>query len=127
MIEHIGILDERFSPYGSEDIDFCERAKKAGWKIKYVPKAKCWHSVTSKPPINPERTYHNLKNLIILARKHLNKNYMVIYFLYDFIFIHLPLLLIDSLMKNKACTISIMKALVWHIQDIKSNGLLLKE
>lgn len=33
----IGLLDERFFMYG-EDIDFCFRAKRAGWKVLYYPK-----------------------------------------------------------------------------------------
>lgn len=37
VIQTIGLLDDRFFIYG-EDIDFCLRAKKAGWTIVYYPK-----------------------------------------------------------------------------------------
>lgn len=37
LFEDIGLLDEAFSPGGFEDIDFCMRAKKAGWKMVQVP------------------------------------------------------------------------------------------
>lgn len=35
-IEQIGVFDENFY-FGFEDVDWCYRAKKAGWKIMYIP------------------------------------------------------------------------------------------
>ena len=42
VIDEIGYIDERFYMYG-EDIDFCYRAKKRGWKIVYYPKVSITH------------------------------------------------------------------------------------
>jgi GT2 family glycosyltransferase len=42
VIEQIGYLDERFFAY-QEDADYCFQAKKAGWKIFYLPTAKIIH------------------------------------------------------------------------------------
>lgn len=42
VIKKIGLLDEMFFIYG-EDIDFCFRAKKTGWKIVYYPKVVIKH------------------------------------------------------------------------------------
>jgi GT2 family glycosyltransferase len=42
MLDQIGYLDERFFAY-QEDADYCFQAKKAGWKIVYVPKAQIIH------------------------------------------------------------------------------------
>lgn len=42
VITDIGYLDERFFMY-AEDIDFCRRAKTAGWQVIYYPKAVIVH------------------------------------------------------------------------------------
>lgn len=58
LFDKIGMLDEAFSPGGGEDIDFCARAEKMGYKITTVPigdKAStfpCWHQ--------GEKTVHTL-------------------------------------------------------------------
>ena len=33
VIQKIGVLDERFTPIYSEDVDFCLRVRRAGWKV----------------------------------------------------------------------------------------------
>ncbi len=42
ILEDVGYLDEDFFMYG-EDLDYCYRIKKAGWKIYYVPHAEIIH------------------------------------------------------------------------------------
>lgn len=42
VVERIGYLDEAFFAY-QEDADFCFRARKAGWKIFYVPTVSLVH------------------------------------------------------------------------------------
>lgn len=42
VVEQIGGLDERFFMY-SEELDFCRRAKKAGWQVWYTPEATVVH------------------------------------------------------------------------------------
>ena len=44
VVERIGLLDPRFFMY-YEDIDYCLRAKSAGFKIVCVPAARVWHQV----------------------------------------------------------------------------------
>ncbi|MBI4055132.1 MAG: glycosyltransferase family 2 protein [Elusimicrobia bacterium] len=41
-LEQVGVLDENFKLY-SEDIDWCYRARKAGWKVVYYPHAAVRH------------------------------------------------------------------------------------
>ena len=42
VIDKIGFLDERFFVW-MEDVDFCFRMKKAGWKLVYLPQAAVKH------------------------------------------------------------------------------------
>ena len=42
VVSQIGYLDERFFAY-QEDADYCFQARKAGWKIYYVPTAQITH------------------------------------------------------------------------------------
>ena len=42
VFEKIGLLDDRYFLY-LEDADFCQRAKRAGYKVIYTPKAALWH------------------------------------------------------------------------------------
>jgi len=42
VFQKIGLLDEKYYLY-CEDNDFCQRAKKAGFKLIYAPKAIVWH------------------------------------------------------------------------------------
>lgn len=42
VIDEVGLLDERFFMY-AEDLDWCMRIKKAGWKIYYNPNATIIH------------------------------------------------------------------------------------
>ncbi|MFH1473793.1 MAG: glycosyltransferase family 2 protein [Candidatus Aenigmatarchaeota archaeon] len=43
IFDKIGVLDKRFSPLCYEDIDFCVRARKGGYKVVYVPTAVAYH------------------------------------------------------------------------------------
>lgn len=42
VIEKIGLFDPAFF-FSFEDLDFCHRARRAGFKIMYFPKAVAWH------------------------------------------------------------------------------------
>jgi len=43
LVEEIGMLDEVFSPVQYEDLDFCYRARAAGYRVLYVPSAAMYH------------------------------------------------------------------------------------
>ena len=43
VIQEIGLLDEGFNPIYFEDIDYCFRVKKSGFKIVYTTKSKVYH------------------------------------------------------------------------------------
>ena len=70
VFEKIGLLDERFFLY-FEDMDFCLRAKKAGFNIVVVPEAKIYHKVsaTTSKIKNPIIWYYHIRNYLLLVRK----------------------------------------------------------
>ncbi|HEX7574214.1 MAG TPA: glycosyltransferase family 2 protein [Bacteroidota bacterium] len=44
-VERIGLLDEAYFMY-SEDADWCMRARRAGFRVMYEPRARVWHKVS---------------------------------------------------------------------------------
>ena len=46
VIERIGMLPEEYFMYW-EDVDWCWRAREAGWECRYVPTSRVWHKVAS--------------------------------------------------------------------------------
>ncbi len=42
VFNKIGLLDPKYFMYW-EDVDFCQRAKQAGYKVIYIGKAEAWH------------------------------------------------------------------------------------
>ncbi len=43
VINKIGLLDEQFDGYGGDDVDYCIRAQKAGYKLAVTPKVVVKH------------------------------------------------------------------------------------
>lgn len=69
----VGLLDDSFF-FGFEDLDWCVRARKAGYKAFYVPSALVWHRdgyVTKKNFGISAKDFYHFRNSVLLARKHL--------------------------------------------------------
>ena len=70
VLEQIGLIDPEFFMY-HEDIDWCLRAKAAGFRNLYVPAAKVWHR---KPQLRSATaaltTYYMTRNMYLLLSKH---------------------------------------------------------
>lgn len=122
----IGLLDDEFSPYGSEDIDFCIRTKRSGWTIRYLHRAICWHRRESSVNDSYKRSYFNARNLILLARKNLSKAYFWIVFIPDLLLITIPLMIIESSIKRYPLKRkAIVDAVSWNLDDIRNRGVFL--
>ncbi len=75
-VEQIGLLDERFFMYG-EDLDWCYRARKAGWKVIYYPKVRALHYKSqSSARSSYLMTYWWYRSLWRVYRKHTAPGYM---------------------------------------------------
>ena len=122
----VGIMDEDFSLYGSEDIDFCDRMMRAGFKIMYIPEAICWHRVTSSFNDDYSRTFNNNKNIILLARKNLSFLYFWSLFIPDYILLTIPLIILKYIIQRKYKSIKgFLNAIVWNIKDVRKRGIFL--
>lgn len=70
LIDKIGYYDE-YIFYGPEDIDFCLRAKKAGYDTAYFPHVELYHfyqRITKK--FFTKITWEHIKGLVYFYRKH---------------------------------------------------------
>ena len=69
-VEKIGLMDYRYFLY-VEEIDWCYRAKKAGYGIVGVPRSKIWHKVSaSLGDENPIKLFYQNRNKIYFMKKH---------------------------------------------------------
>ncbi len=69
VLEKIGLFDERYFLF-YEDVDLCVRARRAGFKIAFAPKAKIWHKVGSTVgEKNPANEYYKTRNRLYFVKK----------------------------------------------------------
>jgi GT2 family glycosyltransferase len=64
VIEAVGMLDERFFAY-YEETEWCARARRAGFRVAYVPPARVWHKISQT-----ERS-HSCDYLYLMTRNRL--------------------------------------------------------
>ena len=70
VFEQIGIFDERFFLY-FEDVDLCRRAKQAGWRVVYYPKAVATHLYQqSSHRLFSKPFFHHLMSMYKYYRKY---------------------------------------------------------
>ncbi|NOZ62196.1 MAG: glycosyltransferase family 2 protein, partial [Calditrichaeota bacterium] len=67
VVEKIGALDPIYFMY-YEDVDYCQRAQGAGFKVIYVPQSVVWHKVSATSN-RSFRDYYRMRNHIIFMRK----------------------------------------------------------
>ncbi len=85
VVEKIGLLDDSFYMYG-EDIDWCYRAKEAGWKVYYYPKTVILHykgylsgKSKTKKRHNPRPTWEFHRAMVLFYDKHYQNKYPKIF------------------------------------------------
>jgi len=134
VIERIGLFDEDYYIY-LEDIDFCLRARRAGFKIVFTPDALSWHkgqAVIGKR--SHKRYYYLYRNTIRLVIKNFDIPYMISSlvwwlairpFLYA-IFAFPPIRrLVSAVFPGSAPQITLgqlwvlLKAIVWNIRNLR--------
>lgn len=112
IIEKIGFFDERFFLY-YEDADFSLRARKAGFDLKIVPEAICFHE-ESQSSTSETKDYYLVKSGLIFFHKHYLK-FTLPYFwvaFYSRLFYH------EFIAKKK----EVLKSFKNFLEEVKNNG-----
>src|SRR5262249_27762613 len=82
-LEAIGLLDEAFFAY-HEDVDWCTRARRRGWRIRYVPTALVYHRMHASTGggYSSPISYLAARNSVLFVRKNatLGETLAFIYF-----------------------------------------------
>lgn len=72
VLEALGGFDERYYAY-LEDLELCQRAKAAGWKIYYIPDGVVWHKVSQSSGIGSNlNDYFITRNRLLFGLKYAN-------------------------------------------------------
>ncbi|MFQ3661911.1 MAG: glycosyltransferase family 2 protein [Chloroflexaceae bacterium] len=67
-LERAGLLDERFFMY-FEETEWCVRARRAGFRILFVPQAKLWHKIPLNARFDKEYlAYYMTRNRLLFLR-----------------------------------------------------------
>jgi len=70
-LEHVGLLDPEYFAY-HEDLDWCTRAHRAGYRVRYIPTALVYHRMHASTGGGCESPigYLTARNSIMFVRKH---------------------------------------------------------
>jgi hypothetical protein len=68
-LEQVGRLDEDFFIY-DEDIDWCRRAKRVGWTVRFWPGAAMVHLGSASHPFMKDKTFAHFRSHLTYLRKH---------------------------------------------------------
>ena len=68
-LAQVGLFDERFFAY-DEDIDWCVRARRAGWSVRFWPGAALVHLGGGVAPFMRDKTFVHFRSRLTYLRKH---------------------------------------------------------
>lgn len=69
-LRSVGLLETSYVMY-SEDVDWCLRARAAGWKVLIAPSAHLWHKVSfsSGGGLTPFKAYYKMRSNVLVFRR----------------------------------------------------------
>lgn len=82
VINQIGYMSEEYFLY-SEDTDLCCKIRSYGYRLIYQPNSVIYHKVSaSTKKLNALMTCYIIRNKLILIKKHINRKYKLLAYLY---------------------------------------------
>lgn len=71
VFENIGLLDDEYFLY-LEDVDFCMRAKRVGYRLGFIPQSIIWHknAQSSDKPGSKTHVYYQTRNRMLFGMKY---------------------------------------------------------
>ena len=122
VIDNVGVMFEDFFLY-YEELDWCERIRRAGYEIWVEPRAKIYHkeSVTVGA-MSPLKTYYLNRNRIYFMRRNFSGINLLLFSLF-LIFFTIPKNLLVYLLRGEFKHAQVfIKAIVWNVTDITQNS-----
>jgi len=113
IIDSIGGMNEVYFLY-YEELDWCERIRKSGLKIKYIPEATVFHKESiSTGKDSALKVYYLTRNRILFARKNLRGFHKYISYLYMF-FVSVPKNIVKNINDLKKLK-DFLYGLLWNL------------
>ncbi|MBY0425328.1 MAG: glycosyltransferase family 2 protein [Cytophagales bacterium] len=119
VIEQIGLMSEYFFLY-YEELDFCEKIKRAGYTIWYIPDSVVYHkesmSVGKKSTL---KTFYMTRNRILFMKRNFPTSRYLL-FLAFFTFISIPKNIFSYVLhKEWSLLWAFLKGFTWHLSPHK--------
>lgn len=116
VIDKIGIMDENLFFY-NDDLDWCLRIRKAGWKIYFIPSAEIVHygGYSSRRTFNPKLFVEGFRGGLYFCRKHYGELAFNLYRLLLILFL-IPILPFHILDPKKVNAYAEIIKIAWHRQ-----------
>lgn len=127
-LEKVGLMAELFFLY-YEEMDYCERFKRAGFTIWYEPKSKIWHKESiSTGKGSTLKTYYYSRNRLLYLRRNTFGLQRILMYIYYFM-IAVPKNMLSYILKGDMPHFkAFWKGLIWNFSnspvDIHDNKLI---
>ncbi|MEZ4985394.1 MAG: glycosyltransferase family 2 protein [Saprospiraceae bacterium] len=115
LMQAIGLLPEDYFMY-YEELDYCLRARRAGWRIRYTPSTYLHHKESmAMGKASPLKTYYMFRNRWLLVKRYGNWQQRLVFMLY-FLGFGWPLGIMRHVWKREwQHARAVWRALTWHL------------
>jgi hypothetical protein len=122
VIKKIGLLDSEYFAY-YEETDFCLRARKAGYKILYVPSAIAWHEGAATAKRSYQTKYFiPQQNQFRFIIKNFDAPHMILAFLFQTIVMTaLFFAYYSTINRNSFILVARLKAIIWNLTNFRKS------